>query len=222
MERLKKSGNEYLDKSMYLCDYLKEIKVNIINTKNDLKRFLEQDKLALGIRKRNPSILGDEIWKFQIVLRKHEYYLNTNSSKFLLYFYHYLHHRIGIKLGYTIPCNVFGAGLCIHHLGGGIVINENAKVGEWCEIFQFVNIGENNGEAPVIGSNSYIGPGAKIFGCVQLENNIMIGANCVVNKSFSGDNLTIAGVPAKVVNENNGRNVRLEMLNVLKLETGDS
>lgn len=53
---------------------------------------------------------------------------------------------------------------------------------------------------PVIGDNCYIGPGAKLFGDIRIGNNVAIGANSVVNKSFE-DNVTIAGVPAKIVNK---------------------
>jgi serine O-acetyltransferase len=64
-----------------------------------------------------------------------------------------------------------------------------------------VNIGASGGnlEAPQIGDNVYIAPGAKIFGDIQIADNIAIGANGVVNKSFTTPNVTIAGVPARVI-----------------------
>ena len=58
---------------------------------------------------------------------------------------------------------------------------------------------EKEEEAPIIGDNCFIGPGAKLFGKIKIGNNVAIGANAVVNKSFE-DNVTIAGVPAKIVN----------------------
>ena len=58
---------------------------------------------------------------------------------------------------------------------------------------------EKEEEAPIIGDNCFIGPGAKLFGKIKIGDNVAIGANAVVNKSF-GDNVTIAGVPAKIVN----------------------
>lgn len=55
-----------------------------------------------------------------------------------------------------------------------------------------------------MGDNVYIGPGAKIFGNVVLGNNMMIGANAVVTKSFPEGYCKIAGVPAKIIsNESN-------------------
>ena len=56
-----------------------------------------------------------------------------------------------------------------------------------------------SGQSPIIGDNCFIGPGAKLFGRISIGNNVAIGANSVVNKSFP-DNVTIAGVPAKIVN----------------------
>lgn len=52
--------------------------------------------------------------------------------------------------------------------------------------------------APRLGDNVYIGPGAKIFGPIEIGDNVAIGANAVVNKSFP-DSVTIAGVPAKII-----------------------
>jgi len=39
----------------------------------------------------------------------------------------------------------------------------------------------------------------KIFGPIKLGNNVIIGANAVVNKSFKEDNIVLAGIPAKIV-----------------------
>lgn len=84
-----------------------------------------------------------------------------------------------------------------------MVINGAARIGENCRIHVGVNIGTaagTNGQAPVIGNNVYIGPGAKLFGPIKIGNGVAIGANAVVNKSFEEDNVTLAGVPAKIIN----------------------
>ncbi|MCD7894953.1 MAG: hypothetical protein LUG60_14855 [Erysipelotrichaceae bacterium] len=109
-------------------------------------------------------------------------------------------HYLGIKLGFTIPINVFGPGLNIHHYGY-IVVNAHVRVGENCNIQQGVNIGQNYGKdnCPIIGNNIYIGPGAKIFGKVTIADNIAIGANAVVTHSFYEEGITIAGCPAKKI-----------------------
>ena len=58
---------------------------------------------------------------------------------------------------------------------------------------------EKYGEAPIIGDNCFIGPGVKMFGNIKIGNNVAIGANSVVNKDVE-DNVTVVGVPAKIVN----------------------
>ena len=62
----------------------------------------------------------------------------------------------------------------------GIVISHNAKIGENCTIFHQVTIGEGHGGAPIIGNNVIIGTGAIIIGGIKIEDNVKIGAGCVV------------------------------------------
>lgn len=191
----------------------------MIKSKNDLKEYLLKDKYALGEKKLRPSLFRNEIWKFEIVLRKDEYYKNTGSNKILGKYYSYKHHKLGIKLGLSIPCNVFEGGLRINHYGY-IVVNPKAKVGEFCDIHQGVNIGENiDGGAPTLDDNVWIGPGAKIYGKIHVADEIMIGANAVVDKSFDTPSVTIAGVPAKII-KNQG-NVYKRKLWLYKLKNFD-
>ena len=49
-----------------------------------------------------------------------------------------------------------------------------------------------------IGDNCWIGAGAIICPGVTIGNNAVVGAGSVVTKSF-GDNVVIAGNPAKVI-----------------------
>lgn len=51
----------------------------------------------------------------------------------------------------------------------------------------------------IIGKKCWIGMGAIILPGVVLADNIVIGANSVVTKSFLESNLVIAGNPAKVI-----------------------
>ena len=45
----------------------------MIETKKDLNEYLICDKKQLGITRRFPRPFTDEIWKFEIALRKYEY-----------------------------------------------------------------------------------------------------------------------------------------------------
>ena len=181
----------------------------MINSKKTYLHYLKSDQIALGM---NHNSLGFKIkeflfptliWSFQKTLRKLEYQNNCKNKGFgKLYFYYlkYKFRKISIKLGFSIPINVFGPGLSIVHYGT-IVINIATKVGANCRIHACTNIGASGGsnKAPQIGDNVYIGPGAKIYGNIAIANNIAIGANAVVNKSFEEDGIMIAGNPAKKI-----------------------
>src|SRR5690606_3039735 len=110
-------------------------------------------------------------------------------------------HKLGVKLGFDIGINVFGPGLSLAHYGP-VIVNKHAKIGAHARVHVGVNIGTMagvSGAAASIGDNVYIGPGVKIFGPIVLGDNIAIGANAVVNKSFPEGNCTIGGVPAKII-----------------------
>lgn len=136
-------------------------------------------------------------------MRRLEYLTNCKRNRILRGIVSYRYQRLGSKLGFSIPINVFGPGLSIAH-HGTIVVNGGAKVGANCRLHVCVNIGTEAGkraDAPVIGDNCYIGPGVKMFGKITLGPNMAIGANSVVNKSFPQGNATIGGMPAKIISE---------------------
>lgn len=177
-----------------------------INNRQDLQFFLQADRYALGRQARIPGI-NDLIWRFQILLRRVEYYENaspTSVNKLMLKLVQYRKQKLGFLLGFHIPPNVFGPGLRINHFGN-IVVNGGARIGMWCDIHQGVNIGSNlssdgQNQSPTIGTNCWIGPGAKIFGRIRIGNGVVIGANAVVTKDIP-DNVTTAGVPARIIKQ---------------------
>lgn len=81
----------------------------MINSKTELNRYLKMDKIALGRTKKHPTI-NDFVWKYEIALRKHEYYVNCTNNKIMRFFYKYKHYYLGIMLGFEIPINTFGGG----------------------------------------------------------------------------------------------------------------
>ncbi|ETN96216.1 serine O-acetyltransferase [Zhouia amylolytica] len=183
----------------------------MIDSKRKYKEYLDCDKNALGLRNHNAFsrvkefMAPNAIWGFQKLLRKVEYYKNCKKGPFNRVYYYYLKYRFrkrSMRLGFSIPENVFGPGLAIVHYGT-IVINSNAKVGANCRIHACTNIGASGGnpEAPQLGNNVYIAPGAKIYGNINIANNIAIGANAVVHKSFEEEGILIAGNPAKKIKD---------------------
>ena len=189
----------------------------MIKTKDELKHYLECDRIALGKKTIRPSFFGDNIWKFQICMRKLDYYKNT-KREVLKHYYRLRYHHLSLKLGFSIPCDIIGPGLAIVHYGT-IVISSGAVIGENCRIHACVNIGANGGErkAAEIGDNVYIGPGAKIVGRIRIGNGSVLGANAVVNKDVP-EQVTVGGVPAKIISENNSDKHLIKATKIIKCE----
>ncbi|MBE7503825.1 MAG: serine acetyltransferase [Verrucomicrobiales bacterium] len=177
----------------------------MISSRQELEYYLEADRLALGTEKTKPPLLGSEIWHAQILLRKIEFRMNqppTLWNSILLKVLKFKYHYYSLALGFYIPPNVCGPGLNVHH-HGLVVINQHTRIGKNCCIQQGVNIGRNysHSEVPVIGDNVFIGPGAKLFGAIKIADDIAIGANAVVTRSFGEKGITIAGNPAKKISD---------------------
>lgn len=179
----------------------------MIQNWSDFKGYMNADAASrqMGMRKR--AFLLDPVYRFTVYLRLNEYLFNRGAPFLLRALPWFLFRQLSIRLGFSVPLNVFGPGLAIVHYGL-LVVNPYARVGANCRVHAGVNIGGAAGFyspseaarlAPVIGRDCYIGPGAKIFGPVRIGSNCAIGANAVVNTSFPEDGLVLAGVPARVV-----------------------
>lgn len=179
----------------------------MITSKKEYYEYLRQDQLALGRQKdERPRLLGDEIWKLERLLRRVEYTKNCKKGPIgivLGKYYGYRFHRLSVRLGMTLPINVFGPGLAIPHYGT-IVVHANAKIGSNCRLQEGVTIGAANGshEAAVIGNNCYFGSGAKVIGAVRIADDVAVGANAVVTRDISEQGTTWAGIPAHKISDN--------------------
>ena len=88
----------------------------------------------------------------------------------------------------------------------GIVIHQDAIIGDGTIIYQNVTIGRKDRLAqscPVVGENCVIGAGACLLGDIMIGNNVSIGANAVVLRSIPDDCIAV-GVPAKIYKKNEG------------------
>ncbi len=146
--------------------------------------------------------MNDEIWKFEIFLRKREYYADCGGyARYLpLLYYSWRGFRLGVRLGFSIPIHVFGPGLSIAHRGT-IVVNGNARVGAYCRLQECTTIGATGGsaKAPRLGDYVFLGSGARVIGDIDIADGVAIGAGAVVVKSCPEPDVTLAGVPAKIV-----------------------
>lgn len=181
----------------------------MIKSRSDYLEYLKADRVGEpepGLSKKLETLVFPAtIDNFKRLLRKSEYLKNVKHgwlNKILYLFIRYRLKKISLRLGFSIPENVFGPGLTIPHYGT-IIISAKAKVGANCRIHACTNIGESGGiaGAPIIGDNVYIGPGAKIYGNITIASNIAIAANAAVNKSFLNEHKMIGGVPAKEIGD---------------------
>ena len=91
-----------------------------------------------------------------------------------------------------------GSGLLLPH-PNGVVIHEDARIGDDCMIMQQVTIGMiSDGEVPIVGNRVYIGAGAKVIGKVVIGDGARVGANAVVLRDVP-PNSTAVGIPARII-----------------------
>lgn len=179
----------------------------MIKSKTDYYFYKEADRIISGREKRTLLLqlklffLPDHIWSFLILLRKTEYHLNCGKGmlgKLKANYFKYRFYKLSLKLGFSIPPNVFGPGLTIPHYGT-IVINRKATVGANCVLHTSTCI--NVKEQVNLGDNTYISTGVIIAGNVVLGDSVTISANSFVNKNIEGTNILVGGSPAKVIKE---------------------
>ncbi|MBD1172379.1 serine O-acetyltransferase [Pelagibacterales bacterium SAG-MED05] len=110
------------------------------------------------------------------------------------------------------PGAKIGKNLFIDH-GMGVVIGETSEIGNNVTIYHAVTLGgispsidserqRHEKRHPTIGNDVVIGSGAQIIGPVKVGNGSLIAANAVVVKDVP-DNVTMVGVPAKIIKSSN-------------------
>jgi len=182
----------------------------MIKTKQDLKFYLQEDGKRNGINKgffhylilllvRNENALA---FRYIKTMRFCEYHHNNNNvgHKLAYAYYRFKKSRLGAKYHIWIPLNKTGYGLRIMHLsgGGGVLLNIN-KIGNYCGFNSGVLLGDNGENAiPTLGNYVAFGPGAKAFGKITIGNNVFVAPNAVVTKDIP-DNCIVGGVPAKIL-----------------------
>lgn len=117
-----------------------------------------------------------------------------------------VHPRASVAASARISCGTFVAasavvapGACV---GAGVIVNHQAvidhecAVGDWCHIAP----GAVLGGAVNVGEGCLIGSGAVVLPGVRIGAGAVIAAGAVVTKHV-GEGLTVAGAPAKEMNE---------------------
>ena len=157
------------------------------------------------LRKLKRRLFPDPVAKFW---RNREYIVHPKGwRRWFTPLYVHANQRIADKHNALIPCLDAIAPFATPHGLAGIFISYGAKVGPGCTIFHQVTIGSNTladsrGQgAPVIGSNVYIGAGAKIIGGVTIGDNARIGANCAVTFDVPANATVVPGQPKVILHD---------------------
>jgi UDP-perosamine 4-acetyltransferase len=87
-------------------------------------------------------------------------------------------------------------------IGKNVVINTRATVDHDCQIGDHVHIasGATLSGGVEIGANSHVGAGATVIQCIRVGCNSIVAAGATVIRDVP-DNVTVAGVPAKEINQ---------------------
>lgn len=145
---------------------------------------------------------GALLWHHQVLLRKTEYHLNVHHKVRYLVYKFFLR-RTQLRYAIHIPLNCCDKGLHIVHIGP-VLMNNQVTVGKDCSfhINTALVAGGNNDFAPKLGNRVIVGVGAVVLGNVEVADYVAIGANSVVNRSVTEENIAVAGAPARKISSN--------------------
>ena len=131
------------------------------------------------------SLKSIEAIKFPLVIAPGSYvsqYVEWGEGCLVAHAYNYI--TVNIRFGDFIFINC----------GNGI--GHDVEIGDYTTVYSHIDI---SGEVR-IGSHCVIGSGVTINPGVRIGNNVIVGSGSVVVRDIP-DNVTVAGVPAKVIRE---------------------
>ncbi len=93
-------------------------------------------------------------------------------------------------------------------IGAETVIAHGSKIGHGSQVGKHVHFANNVSLAgnSVIGNRTFLGSASVVSSNVIIPAGCIVGAGAVVNKSFDEENITLAGVPAKIITKHNFEN----------------
>jgi serine O-acetyltransferase len=117
--------------------------------------------------------------------------------------YRVLHKYVRNHYGIEIHATTTVGRRCVIAHQSGIVVHEEAVIGDDCKIRQGVTIGQVSGSgdrdgAPTIGDRVEIGVGAVVIGPITVGDDAMIGPNAVVVRDVPAGTV-VMGPPARAV-----------------------
>ena len=126
---------------------------------------------------------------FKLTVKMRRMFNNNSSSikKELL-------HKYGVDISMKA---IIGERLHFMH-SVGIVVGVNVRIGDDCNIYQGVLLGQSKGLYPTIGNNVTLYPYSCVLGDVHVGNNVIILAHSVVLHDVP-DNCMVGGTPARII-----------------------
>jgi serine O-acetyltransferase len=159
----------------------------------DVARFREE---GAGLRPIVQGLLSQgfqALFVYRVFRWCYEHRIPTQPFRFLV------ERFTEITTGISLPAQArIGKGLRIHHFGG-IIVNSEASIGDYCTLYHGVTLGDLGGwgGAPRVGNHVVIGAGAKLLGNIEIGDYCHIGANSVVRTCVPAGCLAV-GVPAVI------------------------
>lgn len=107
------------------------------------------------------------------------------------------------------PYAKIGSKFVIDH-GFGVVIGETTEIGDRCYILGGVILGaygiagnSNQKRHPTIGNDVQIGSFSRIFGNINIGNNVVIGANCTIRSDIEDNCIVTLKTEIQITRINN-------------------
>ena len=194
-----------LDHSALSGDLIRQAYNDALEAEPDLGNAFRADLVAVFDRDPATSRFIDPLLYFKgfHALQAHRlaHWLYNNSRKDFAY---YIQSRASAEFQTDInPAAKIGRGIFLDH-ATGLVVGETAVIEDNVSILHGVTLGgtgkENEDRHPKIRHGVMIGAGAKILGNIEIGHCARIAAGSVVVKPVP-NNVTVAGVPAKIVGE---------------------
>ncbi|MGB3614318.1 MAG: hypothetical protein WBA10_11045, partial [Elainellaceae cyanobacterium] len=134
------------------------------------------------------------VWRMQVKSKV----LRAPLSMLYRSLYRKVRNTYGLELPYTVK---LGRRVIVEHQSN-IVIHGYCEIGDDSIIRQGVTMGlrhiDRPFDAPKLGQGVNLGAGAKLFGHIQIGDNVNVGANAVVLTDVP-DNATAVGIPARII-----------------------
>ena len=196
---------ERLDHAALSGDLIRQAYNDALRDQPDLGNVFRADLVAVYDRDPATSRFIDPLLYFKgfhaIQAHRLAHWLFNNGRKDFAY---YIQSRSSSVFQTDInPAAKIGRGIFLDH-ATGFVVGETALIEDDVSILHDVTLGgtgkENEDRHPKIRHGVMIGAGAKILGNIEIGHCARIAAGSVVVKPVP-NNVTVAGVPAKVVGE---------------------